>query len=88
MQAVIIGANSDIAKEFIKTLVVNGYTDLVLVLRDISNVNRFVDDLKVRANNDLKVNCIEIDLNNLDQYNKLLDLDLTPNLVMYVAGFF
>lgn len=81
----IVGAKSDIAKELARTYAKNGY-NLYLAGRDIDTLEPLVDDIKTRANVDVKLK--EFDLLKYRTHNKFYNsLEEKPLGVIVVAGY-
>lgn len=81
----VIGANSDIAKETIKYFAKDGY-DLFLGVRDKNQLTEFVQDLKIRYNSNCEI--IELDLTKMDTHAKIWDeIKDKVNGVMLAAGY-
>jgi len=76
MRLLIVGANSDIAKESAKVFAENGF-DLILANRDIDGLKDFKKDIQLRYNK--KVDLVELDLLELskidDFYHGLGEID-------------
>lgn len=76
MRLLIVGANSDIAKESAKVFAENGF-DLILANRDIDRLKDFKKDIQLRYNK--KVDLVELDLLELskidDFYHGLGEID-------------
>ncbi|CAA7194836.1 SDR family NAD(P)-dependent oxidoreductase [Chryseobacterium potabilaquae] len=79
----ILGANSDVAKECIKQYVKKGFY-VVAASRNIQSLNHFVEDNQMVE----KVRVLYFDSMAFDTHQKFYnDLPIKPHIVVYAAGF-
>jgi short-subunit dehydrogenase len=89
MKVLIVGANSDIAKESARIFAKEGF-DLILSNRDIKRLEDFKKDIELRY--DKKVDLVELDLLELNKienfYNSLDEIDgvIVASGIMYEQG--
>ncbi len=78
----ILGANSDVAKQFILQYVEKGFA-IIAASRSIDSLKEFVN-----KNNLSKVSVLYFDASDFDSHQKFYDeLPTKPHLVVYAAGF-
>lgn len=82
--ALILGANSDIAKSLIYLFAKNKY-NLILTSRSSNNLKNLKSDLEIKFN--IKVNNIDFDILNTDQHENFYNsLNITPDVVVSAIG--
>ncbi|WP_419869729.1 SDR family NAD(P)-dependent oxidoreductase [Chryseobacterium sp. CT-SW4] len=79
----ILGANSDVAKECIKQYVEKGYS-VIAASRNTNSLENFVKDNQL----DAKVGILSFDAVDFDSHQAFYDkLPVKPHIVVYAAGF-
>jgi short-subunit dehydrogenase len=82
----IIGANSDVARELARVYAKNGY-DLLLCGRDKEELKKQCDDLKLR-NRAISAKAYHLDIIDFDSHEKFIDsLEIVPDGVISVVGY-
>lgn len=80
----ILGANSDVAKQCIKQYLEKGFS-VTAASRDTASLEKFVADNHLDSS---KVNILYFDAVNFDSHQKFYDqLSVKPHIVVYAAGF-
>jgi len=81
----IIGANSDIAKELARVYAKNGY-NLYLANRDISKLDTFKKDIEIKYQKDVKL--LELDILDFDSHKEFYEsLEKKPLGVVSAVGY-
>ncbi|KMQ59355.1 3-oxoacyl-ACP reductase [Chryseobacterium angstadtii] len=80
----ILGANSDVAKQCIRQYIEKGFS-VIAASRDISSLEKFVADHRLDAT---KIHILYFDAVDFDSHQKFYDeLPVKPHIVVYAAGF-
>ncbi|CAI8713381.1 SDR family NAD(P)-dependent oxidoreductase [Chryseobacterium sp. IT-36CA2] len=80
----ILGANSDVAKQCMKQYVEKGFS-VIAASRDTASLNDFIDSNNLDQS---KVSVLYFDAADFDSHQKFYsDLSTKPNIVVYAAGF-
>jgi len=83
--ALILGANSDIAKKLIYIFAENKF-NLILTARDIEQIKTLKSDLEIKF--DIKVENVTFDILNTDKHLEFYkSLNITPDVVVSAIGF-
>lgn len=86
MHALILGANSDVARPFARILAEREKASIQLASRDLEPLERSAADLKVRGASSVSVH--EIDLRRFERHHSFYtSLDPRPDLVAVFAGY-
>lgn len=79
----ILGANSDVAKQCIKQYIEKGFS-VIAASRNIQSLEEFVQQSNLQS----KVTILSFDSVNFDSHQKFYDeLPIKPHIVVYAAGF-
>lgn len=79
----ILGANSDVAKQCIKQYVAKGFS-IIAASRNTNSLENFIQQNNINS----KVSALSFDAADFDSHQKIYDqLPIKPHLVVYAAGF-
>ncbi|PWN70688.1 3-oxoacyl-ACP reductase [Chryseobacterium phosphatilyticum] len=80
----ILGANSDVAKQCIKQYLAKGFS-VIAASRNMTSLEDFIDTSNLDRN---RINVLYFDAANFDSHQKFYaDLPVKPHIVVYAAGF-
>lgn len=80
----ILGANSDVAKQCIKQYLAKGFS-VIAASRNITSLEDFIDTSNLDRN---RINVLYFDAAKFDSHQKFYaDLPVKPHIVVYAAGF-
>lgn len=80
----ILGANSDVAKQCIKQYIEKGFS-VIAASRDTASLQKFIEDQRLDP---LKITVLYFDAVDFDSHQEFYDkLPVKPHIVVYAAGF-